>query len=93
MKRGSRGRQQSLLRVLQLLQRVQGCRYAPSLHLLANEFSVCERTIRRDMELLERVGIAVPKFQDEHNVTAQHVTSLTRSRLQGMTMQAARQRG
>jgi predicted DNA-binding transcriptional regulator YafY len=41
-------------------------RYAPSIELLADEFHVCPRTIRRDFELLERVGCRVPKYRDEY---------------------------
>lgn len=59
------GRQESLRRVLQLLRRVEGLRYVPSLDALAEEFHVHPRTIRRDLELLERVGYRVPVFR--HN--------------------------
>lgn len=60
------GRGGSLLRVLRLLRRVEGARYAPPLADLAREFEVSDRTIRRDLELLEEAGFAVPKYRDEY---------------------------
>jgi predicted DNA-binding transcriptional regulator YafY len=56
----------SLRRVLALLCRVQAMRYAPDLRELAREFNVTDRTIRRDLELLEEVGFRVPRWRDEY---------------------------
>jgi DeoR/GlpR family transcriptional regulator of sugar metabolism len=55
----------SLRRVLALLRHVETMRYAPSLVDLAREFNVTDRTIRRDLELLEEVGFRVPRWRDE----------------------------
>jgi predicted DNA-binding transcriptional regulator YafY len=57
------GRNESIRRLLALLRRVDGMRYAPSLHDLAREFGVSHRTIRRDLDLLEEVGFKVPKWR------------------------------
>jgi len=54
--------------VLSLKQRLEGTRYAPSLAELADEFSVSTRTIRRDLELLESVGIALPIWRFNENL-------------------------
>lgn len=52
-----------LNRVLRLMVRLEGCRYAPSLDVLAKEFGVCQRTIRRDLVLLETAGIETPRWR------------------------------
>lgn len=57
------GRSVGLSRVLRLMVRLEGCRYAPSLELLATEFGVCQRTIRRDLQLLETAGIETPRWR------------------------------
>ncbi len=58
------GRQTSLIRVLRLLHRCGGNRYAPPLKQLADEFHVSTRTIRRDFEVLEYVGCRIPRYTD-----------------------------
>ena len=55
----------SLRRVLSLARRVEAMRYAPRLTELAREFNVTDRTIRRDLELLEEVGYRIPRWRDE----------------------------
>lgn len=61
--RAVRRRHIGLNRVLRLMQKLEGCRYAPSLEVLADEFGVCERTIRRDLELLETAGLEPPRWR------------------------------
>lgn len=66
---GSRwDRNRTLLRVLTLFRRLDGCRYAPPLAELAKEFGVCERTIRRDLEALEAAGFNPPKYADHYRL-------------------------
>ncbi len=60
---GATKRCEGLRRALALWQRLQGLRYAPSLAELADQFNVTTRTIRRDLELLESVGLDVPKWR------------------------------
>lgn len=57
------GRGESLRRALGLHRRLDGLRYAPSLDVLAEEFAVTTRTIRRDLELLESCGLTVPLWR------------------------------
>lgn len=57
------GRLAGLTRVLKLMIRLEGCQYAPSLEVLAEEFDVCTRTIRRDLILLETAGIETPRWR------------------------------
>lgn len=56
-------RSESIRRLLTILRRVDGLRYAPSLYELAQEFDVSTRTIRRDLILLEEVGYSVPRWR------------------------------
>lgn len=55
-------RADGLLRVLQLLKRLQDLD-APALDAWAAEFRVHPRTIRRDLDLIERAGFRV-RFRD-----------------------------
>jgi predicted DNA-binding transcriptional regulator YafY len=61
--RKTRARAESLRRILALKARLDGRRYAPRLVDLAREFECHERTIRRDLELLEELGVTVPKWR------------------------------
>lgn len=63
MPRGKRGRGVALLRVLRVVRRLDHARYAPTLSQLATDFEVSERTIRRDLELLEEAGFAIPTWR------------------------------
>jgi predicted DNA-binding transcriptional regulator YafY len=56
-------RLKGLERVLRLQRCLAGLHYCPSLETLAAEFAVSTRTIRRDLELLERVGLKVPQYR------------------------------
>lgn len=55
----SRG--QSLIRVLKLARRLERVKTCPMLQVLAEEFKVHPRTIRRDLEALEQAGWRVPQ--------------------------------
>lgn len=59
----SRGRNESIIRVLTLAKRLDGLRYAPSLQQLADEGHVSTRTVRRDLQLLEALGFHVPMWR------------------------------
>jgi predicted DNA-binding transcriptional regulator YafY len=56
-------RNAGLRRILGLMQRLDGLVYAPTLDELAVELKVSERTVRRDLELLEAVGQRVPRWR------------------------------
>lgn len=58
-----RGRLEGVRRIITLMRRLEGTHYAPSLKALAADYQVSERTIRRDLELLEEVGVRVPDFR------------------------------
>lgn len=60
---GTRGRNESLRRVLLLMQRIEGERYLPSLDDLARDLGVCRRTVYRDLQLLESIGHRVPLYR------------------------------
>ena len=60
---GPRGRQATLKRALRMAKRLEGLRYAPSIHLLAAEFGVSSRTIRRDFQALEEAGFEMPEYR------------------------------
>lgn len=62
------GRNEGLRRVLQLLRRLDGLRYAPSLQVLAEELAVNPRTVRRDLELLESCGLKVPMWRRDERL-------------------------
>lgn len=53
-------RNDSLRRVLKLAKRLEGLTYAPRLDVLAAEFGVHVRTIRRDLMLLDECGFILP---------------------------------
>lgn len=57
------GRNGSLRRVLVLMKRLEGVKYLPSLGSLARDLGVCQRTVRRDLELIESVGHKVPMWR------------------------------
>ena len=57
------GRHTTVVRILRLAKRLEGCRFTPPLTQLADEFSVCARTIRRDLYALEEAGWPVPQFR------------------------------
>jgi len=59
------GRNVTVRRLLKLWRRVETMRY-PSVKALAAEFKVHQRTIRRDLEVLEDIGCRVPKWRDEY---------------------------
>jgi hypothetical protein len=62
--RPKRGRNVGLVRVLRLARYLEGQRFLePSLHMLAAEFGVHPRTIRRDLHALEEAGWPVPQFR------------------------------
>lgn len=61
--RAARGRNWTLRRVLGLARRIDGMRMLPSLDLLADEFGVSTRTIRRDLYALEQAGWPMPQFR------------------------------
>lgn len=61
--RTSRCRHFGLVRVLVLAKRLEGARYVPPLAILAAEYAVHVRTIRRDLEALERAGWTVPAWR------------------------------
>jgi predicted DNA-binding transcriptional regulator YafY len=65
---GAGNRQNSLRRVLCLMEKLHLDAYAPPLAELAQEFQVTTRTIRRDLELLEEVGVYVPRWRDVQKV-------------------------
>jgi predicted DNA-binding transcriptional regulator YafY len=65
---GAGNRQNSLRRVLCLMEKLRLDAYAPPLAELAEEFHVTTRTIRRDLELLEEVGVYVPRWRDVQKV-------------------------
>jgi predicted DNA-binding transcriptional regulator YafY len=50
---GRAGRKQLARRLVALIRMAQTHRYAPSLKQLADEHGVCQRTIRRDLEVIE----------------------------------------
>ena len=56
-------RHRCLVRCLALARRLDGLRYAPPLAVLAREFGVSARTIRRDLMALSRAGWMVPKWR------------------------------
>ena len=60
---GPRGRGATLMRALLLAKRIEHVRVLPSLEILAREFGVHVRTIRRDLYLLEHAGWPVPQFR------------------------------
>lgn len=57
-----RGRYGATLRVLTILRDLDGARYV-SLRTLASQHTVSVRTVRRDLELLERAGCRLPKWR------------------------------
>lgn len=63
---GRKGRLEMLRRVLLLMRRLEGQRHAPPIKMLAEDYRVHRRTIRRDLELLETVGIQLPPWREEH---------------------------
>jgi predicted DNA-binding transcriptional regulator YafY len=50
------------------MERLKGCRYAPSLATLAREFHVSTRTMRRDFEALEAAGVTLPKWRVKDDI-------------------------
>jgi predicted ArsR family transcriptional regulator len=56
---GPRDRGRALVRLLSELQLLQASRYGVTLVQLAAHLSVTERTVRRDLELLEEVNIPI----------------------------------
>lgn len=62
---GAVGRGAALVRALKLMRRLEGCRTAPALKVLANEFAVHERTIRRDLEAIEEAGWPLPQWRQD----------------------------
>lgn len=62
--RGRKGRDETLRRTLRLFARIGKARYVPPIADLAVEFGVTTRTIRRDLESLEAVGILTGKWRD-----------------------------
>lgn len=77
MRRNS-GRNESLRRVLALKLRLGGLRYAPPLAELAEEFQVTTRTVRRDLELLESVGLTLPIWRYNESLVELHQTRIRR---------------
>lgn len=53
-------RYRGLIRALRLMRAVEG-RKVVNVESLANQFRVCSRTIRRDLQALSAAGVAVPR--------------------------------
>lgn len=61
---GLKRRLRSIMRLIELLDMCRdGRRYMPSLPELAKQLGCHQRTVRRDLEALEAVGIDVPKWR------------------------------
>lgn len=58
-------RNQSQVRILALVKRLQGCRELPPITKLAREFGVTRRTIHRDLDALEYAYWPVPRRATE----------------------------
>lgn len=58
------------IRVLRLRRHLDGKRYIPSLHALAAEFQVSERTIRRDIKTLEEAHEPLPIWRVNRELSA-----------------------
>lgn len=52
-----------MVRILRLRRHVADLRYVQDLSALAASFSVCERTIRRDLAVLEEAHEFVPRYR------------------------------
>ncbi len=59
-------RNDALIRVLRLAERLRGSR--ATLDALADEFKVCTRTVRRDLEALSVAGVPVRSTSDNYAV-------------------------
>lgn len=67
------GRSSGLVRALRLAKRLRGVRQLPELDVLAGEFGVHKRTVRRDIYALEESGWIRPTlkfYQSERRVSA-----------------------
>lgn len=64
--REDENRYEQLVRVLQLLQRIEGRSYCPPLTTLARDLGVCTRTVRRYLDAMSRAGLAVPPLFTEY---------------------------
>lgn len=53
-----------VIRILRLIKMVHGVTSLPPLDVLARRFEVCQRTIRRDLQVLRLVGATVPDTEE-----------------------------
>lgn len=59
-------RYEQLTRIIQLMRRLEGRRYCPSMPELARDLGVCTRTVRRYLEAMSRAGLWVPPYLREY---------------------------
>ena len=65
-RRTDKSRYEQVVRILQLLQRIEGRPYCPPLRTLAADLGVCDRTVRRYLDAMSVAGVPVPPLFSEY---------------------------
>jgi len=61
-----RSRYEQVVRILRLMQRIDGRPFCPPLRTLAADLGVCDRTVRRYLDVLSVAGLSVPPLFTEY---------------------------
>lgn len=59
-------RYEQIVRILRLMQRIDGRPYCPPLRTLADDLGVCQRTVKRYLDAMSRAGVPVPPLFTEY---------------------------
>jgi predicted DNA-binding transcriptional regulator YafY len=65
-RRDDGSRYEQIVRILRLMQRIDGRAYCPPLQQLAADLEVCTRTVRRYLDALSLAGVFVPPLLTEY---------------------------